>query len=52
MKELKERFAGRDFLKWMSLKEGILALDQGKQYVVEGVEWLEDELATVRPTRT
>ena len=44
MAELKDRFSGRDFLRWMPLTEARLSLDQGKRYVSEGSDWLEKEL--------
>lgn len=49
MAELKDRFAGRDYLRWMSLQEAVLALDKGKRYVYEGSAWLGEELSTIRP---
>jgi len=47
--ELRSRFSGRDFLRWMPLQEALSSLDQGKRYVAEGCAWLRKELsATTR----
>lgn len=44
--ELRLRFSGRDFLRWMPLQEVMSSLDQGKRYVAEGHPWLKKELST------
>jgi hypothetical protein len=45
LNELRSRFSGRDFLRWVPLQEAMRSLDQGKRYVMEGYPWVEKELS-------
>jgi hypothetical protein len=44
--KLKSMLHQSDHVRWAALQEAVESLDQGKGYVFEGYEWLQNSLAS------